>query len=430
MILQTLKDAWAAVSIRKKIIFTLLMLLVFRIGTHIPIPYIDTEYLVGQIGSGGIMDFFNTFSGGSLKRFSVFTLSIMPYITASIIMQLLTVVIPHLERLQKEGEQGRKKIAQYIRYATVVFGFVNGFGITMGFRAAIVVPAGAPDWAVYLLITLVLTAGTAFLMWLGEQITEKGIGNGISLIIFAGIVAGVPDGIKEMLRLYMARSISILMVIAVAVVAIAMVVAVVFIQQGQRKIPVQYTKRVVGRKVYGGQSTHIPLKVNQAGVIPIIFGIALVTLPTTIASWIPNSGFAVFANRYMSLSLNSSMASMGWILFYGVLIVFFTYFYTGITFNPIDVADNIRKNGGFIPGLRPGRPTSEYLLRIMGRITMAGGVFLAIIAVFPSFIVGFTNIDGIYIGGTSLLILVSVALDTMKQLEAQLLERHYQGFLK
>ncbi|MDR1320997.1 MAG: preprotein translocase subunit SecY, partial [Gracilibacteraceae bacterium] len=264
MILQTLKDAWAAVSIRKKIIFTLLMLLVFRIGTHIPIPYIDTEYLVGQIGSGGIMDFFNTFSGGSLKRFSVFTLSIMPYITASIIMQLLTVVIPHLERLQKEGEQGRKKIAQYIRYATVVFGFVNGFGITMGFRAAIVVPAGAPDWAVYLLITLVLTAGTAFLMWLGEQITEKGIGNGISLIIFAGIVAGVPDGIKEMLRLYMARSISILMVIAVAVVAIAMVVAVVFIQQGQRKIPVQYTKRVVGRKVYGGQSTHIPLKVNQA----------------------------------------------------------------------------------------------------------------------------------------------------------------------
>ncbi|MDR1070559.1 MAG: preprotein translocase subunit SecY [Gracilibacteraceae bacterium] len=430
MILQTLKDAWAAVSIRKKIIFTLLMLLVFRIGTHIPIPYIDTEYLVGQIGSGGIMDFFNTFSGGSLKRFSVFTLSIMPYITASIIMQLLTVVIPHLERLQKEGEQGRKKIAQYIRYATVVFGFVNGFGITMGFRAAIVVPAGAPDWAVYLLITLVLTAGTAFLMWLGEQITEKGIGNGISLIIFAGIVAGVPDGIKEMLRLYMARSISILMVIAVAVVAVAMVVAVVFIQQGQRKIPVQYTKRVVGRKVYGGQSTHIPLKVNQAGVIPIIFGIALVTLPTTIASWIPNSGFAVFANRYMSLSLNNSMASMGWILFYGVLIVFFTYFYTGITFNPIDVADNIRKNGGFIPGLRPGRPTSEYLLRIMGRITMAGGVFLAIIAVFPSFIVGFTNIDGIYIGGTSLLILVSVALDTMKQLEAQLLERHYQGFLK
>jgi preprotein translocase subunit SecY len=430
VILQTLKDAWAAVSIRKKIIFTLLMLLVFRIGTHIPIPYIDTEYLVGQIGSGGIMDFFNTFSGGSLKRFSVFTLSIMPYITASIIMQLLTVVIPHLERLQKEGEQGRKKIAQYIRYATVVFGFVNGFGITMGFRAAIVVPAGAPDWAVYLLITLVLTAGTAFLMWLGEQITEKGIGNGISLIIFAGIVAGVPDGIKEMLRLYMARSISILMVIAVAVVAVAMVVAVVFIQQGQRKIPVQYTKRVVGRKVYGGQSTHIPLKVNQAGVIPIIFGIALVTLPTTIASWIPNSGFAVFANRYMSLSLNNSMASMGWILFYGVLIVFFTYFYTGITFNPIDVADNIRKNGGFIPGLRPGRPTSEYLLRIMGRITMAGGVFLAIIAVFPSFIVGFTNIDGIYIGGTSLLILVSVALDTMKQLEAQLLERHYQGFLK
>jgi preprotein translocase subunit SecY len=425
-----LKDAWAAVSIRKKIIFTLLMLLIFRVGTHIPIPYINTEYLVGQIGSGGIMDFFNTFSGGSLERFSVFTLSIMPYITASIIMQLLTVVIPYLERLQKEGEQGRKKIAQYVRYATVVFGFINGFGITMGFKGAIVVPAGPPDWAVYLLITLVLTAGTAFLMWLGEQITEKGIGNGISLIIFAGIVAGVPDGIKTMVQLYLAKSISILILIAVAVVAIAMVVAVVFIQQGQRKIPVQYTKRVVGRKVYGGQSTHIPLKVNQAGVIPIIFGIALVTLPTTIASWIPNSGFAAFANRYMSLSLYDSLASMGWILFYGVLIVFFTYFYTGITFNPIDVADNIKKNGGFIPGLRPGRPTSEYLLKIMGRITMAGGVFLAIIAVFPSFVVGLTNINGIYIGGTSLLILVSVALDTMKQLEAQLLERHYQGFLK
>jgi preprotein translocase subunit SecY len=430
VIIQTLKDAWAAVSIRRKIIFTLLMLLVFRIGTHIPIPYIDTDQLVAQFGSGGLMDFFNTFSGGSLKRFSVFTLSIMPYITASIIMQLLTVVIPYLERLQKEGEQGRKKIAQYIRYATVVFGFINGFGITMGFKGVIVPPAGVPPYAVYLLITLVLTAGTAFLMWLGEQITEKGIGNGISLIIFAGIVAGVPDGIKMMLNLYKANSISILVVISVAVIAIAMVVAVVFIQQGQRKIPVQYTKRVVGRKVYGGQNTHIPLKVNQAGVIPIIFGIALVTLPTTIASWIPYSGFAEFANRYMSLNLQTSLDSLGWIIFYGVLIVFFTYFYTGITFNPIDVADNIKKNGGFIPGLRPGRPTSEYLLKIMGRITMAGGVFLAIIAVFPSFVVGLTNIDGIYIGGTSLLILVSVALDTMKQLEAQLLERHYQGFLK
>jgi preprotein translocase subunit SecY len=422
MILQTLKDAWNVQAIRKKILFTLLMLLVFRVGSHVPIPFIDKSVLLNNIDGGGIMDFFNTFSGGSLKRFSVFTLSIMPYITASIIMQLLTVVVPHLERLQKEGEEGRKKIAQYIRYATVVFGFINGFGITVGFSAAIIMPAGVPKAAIYLLITTVLTAGTAFLMWLGEQITEHGIGNGISLIIFAGIVAGVPGGILALIN-----SGNYMVTVLVAIVAIAMVVGVVFIQQGQRKIPVQYAKRVIGRKVYGGQTTHIPLKVNQAGVIPIIFGIALVTLPTTIASWIPTSGFATFANTYLNLY---GIQSVGWIIFYGVLIVFFTYFYTGITFNPVDVADNVKKNGGFIPGLRPGRPTSDYLFKIMGRITMAGGVFLAIIAVFPSLVVGLTNIDGIYIGGTSLLILVSVALDTMKQLEAQLLERHYQGFLK
>jgi preprotein translocase subunit SecY len=248
------------------------------------------------------------------------------------------------------------------------------------------------------------------------------------MIIFAGIVAGLPDGIKSVIALLMAGEVSIVVAIAIVVVAIAMIVAVVFIQQGQRKIPVQYAKRVVGRKVYGGQNTHIPLKVNQAGVIPIIFGISLATLPTTIASWIPNSGFAGFANQYMSIGGNWS--SVGWLLFYGILIVFFTYFYTGIQFNPVNVAENVKKNGGFIPGLRPGRPTSDYLFKIMGRITMAGGVFLALIAVFPSLIVGVSHVPGIYIGGTSLLILVSVALDTMKQLEAQLLERHYQGFLK
>ncbi|RJE48141.1 MULTISPECIES: preprotein translocase subunit SecY [unclassified Dehalobacter] len=429
MILETLKDAWKVSSIRKKIGFTLLMLLVFRIGSHIPIPFMDREVLQNMMGSGGLFDFFNTFSGGSLKRFSVFSLSIMPYITASIIIQLLTVVIPYLERLSKEGDQGRKKIVQYTRYGTVVLGFINGFGLTIGLRGALMIPQESLRIPIYIMIAVVLTAGTAFLMWLGEQITENGIGNGISLIIFAGIVAGIPDAIKYLVGLLKVGEIGWISIVGLVVIAALIIAAVVFIQEGQRRIPVQYAKRVVGRKQYGGQSSHIPLKVNQAGVIPIIFGISLMAFPATIATWLPqDSAFALFAQKW--LQMNGSAYSIPYLIMYALLIIFFTYFYTGITFNPVDVADNLKKYGGFIPGIRPGRPTSDYLFKILSRVTLAGGIFLALIAVLPSLIMGFTGIDNIYLGGTSLLIVVSVALDTMKQMENQLMQRHYQGFLK
>ncbi len=429
MILETLKDAWRVPGIRKKIGFTLLMLLVFRIGAHIPIPFMNRELLQEMMGSGGLFDFFNTFSGGSLKRFSVFALSIMPYITASIIIQLLTVVIPYLERLSKEGEEGRKKIVQYIRYGTVVLGFINGIGLTIGLKNALFIPQESLRIPIYLMIALVLTAGTAFLMWLGEQITEKGIGNGISIIIFAGIVAGVPDAIKYLVGLLKVGEISWFSIIGLLIIAALIIAGVVFIQEGQRRIPVQYAKRVVGRRVYGGQSSHIPLKVNQAGVIPIIFGISLMAFPATIATWLPQtSGFAMFANKW--LTMNGSIYSIPYLTMYAVLIIFFTYFYTGITFNPVEVADNLKKYGGFIPGIRPGRPTSDYLFKILSKVTLAGGIFLALIAVLPSLVIGLTGVQNIYLGGTSLLIVVSVALETMKQMEAQLMQRHYQGFLK
>jgi preprotein translocase subunit SecY len=389
----------------------------------------DREVLQNMMGSGGLFDFFNTFSGGSLKRFSVFSLSIMPYITASIIIQLLTVVIPYLERLSKEGDQGRKKIVQYTRYGTVVLGFINGFGLTIGLRGALTIPQESLRILIYIMIAIVLTAGTAFLMWLGEQITEKGIGNGISLIIFAGIVAGIPDAIKYLVGLLQVGEIGWISIVGLVVIAALIIAAVVFIQEGQRRIPVQYAKRVVGRKQYGGQSSHIPLKVNQAGVIPIIFGISLMAFPATIATWLPqDSAFALFAQKW--LQMNGSAYSIPYLIMYALLIIFFTYFYTGITFNPVDVADNLKKYGGFIPGIRPGRPTSDYLFKILSRVTLAGGIFLALIAVLPSLIMGFTGIDNIYLGGTSLLIVVSVALDTMKQMENQLMQRHYQGFLK
>ncbi|NLM22225.1 MAG: preprotein translocase subunit SecY [Peptococcaceae bacterium] len=429
MILETLRDAWKIPSIRRKIGFTLLMLLVFRIGAHIPIPFMDREVLANMMGSGGIFDFFNTFSGGSLRRFSVFALSIMPYITASIIIQLLTVVVPYLERLSKEGDEGRKKIVQLTRYGTVVLGFINGIGLTIGLRGALIIPDPAYKIPIYLMIALVLTAGTAFLMWLGEQITENGIGNGISLIIFAGIVAAIPDAIKYLIQLLKVGEISWVSIVGLAIIAALIIAGVVFIQEGQRRIPVQYAKRVVGRRVYGGQSSHIPLKVNQAGVIPLIFGISLVMLPATIATWLPQtSGFAMFTQKW--LSMNGSVYSIPFLMVYALLIIFFTYFYTGITFNPIDVAENLKKYGGFIPGIRPGRPTSDYLFKILNRVTLAGGIFLAIIAILPSLVMGLTRIENIYLGGTSLLIVVSVALDTMKQMETHLMQRHYQGFLK
>jgi len=428
MIVDSLKNAWNVADLRKKIGYTLLMFLIFRIGAHIPIPFVDHAVLKKMLGSGGMFDFMDTLSGGSFKNLTVFALSITPYVTASIILQLLTIVLPSLERLSKEGDYGRKKITQYTRYGTVGLGFIQAFGLTYGIRASLTIPSPGLRWPIYLLVAIVLTAGTAFLMWLGEAITEKGIGNGISLIIFAGIVSRIPGAIAYLWSLFTVHEINVFSIIGLFIIVAFITAGVIYVQEGTRRVSVQYAKRVVGRRVYGGQSSHIPLKVNQAGVIPVIFAISLLAFPQTIATWIPTSAFARFVTTWFSM--NGSLTSIPYLLIYGMLIIFFTYFYTAVTFNPIDVADNLKKYGGFIPGLRPGRPTAEYLSKILSRITLAGGLFLALIAVLPTLVIGLTGLKNIYFGGTSLLIVVGVALETMKQIESQLMSRHYQGFMK
>jgi preprotein translocase subunit SecY len=416
-LLSTLKSAVKAEDSRKKIIFTLLMFLVFRIGAHIPVPGINSAVIAELTNQAKLLGFFDMVSGGAFKNFSIFAMSITPYINASIIMQLLTVIVPKLEQLAKED---RKKIVEYTRYLTVVLAFVQAIGVSFGFRRALV----NDSFGSIALIALTLTAGTACLMWIGELITEKGIGNGISLIIFAGIVSRIPSGCYYLYN-YIAQNgaIGFLVVLLFAVIALAAIVAVVAIQEGQRRIPVQYAKRVVGRKVYGGQSTHIPIKVNSAGVIPVIFAMSILMFPGTVASFFPTSGFAQVITRIFDAS------SIFYNILYALLIVFFTYFYSAITFNPVDVAENIKKNGGFIPGLRPGRPTADYIAKVMGRVTLFGAIFLAAIAVLPAIIMGLTGMQ-LYFGGTALLIVVGVALDTMKQLEASLLMRSYEGFMK
>ncbi|MBR2046900.1 MAG: preprotein translocase subunit SecY [Agathobacter sp.] len=415
--LSTLKSAVKAEDTRKKILFTLMMFLVFRIGTHIPVPNINSEVIHQLTEQAKLLGFFDMISGGAFKNFSIFAMSITPYINASIIMQLLTVIIPKLEQLAKED---RKKIAEYTRYLTVVLAFVQAIGVSFGFKGALV----NDSIGSIALVALTLTAGTACLMWIGELITEKGIGNGISLIIFAGIVSRIPNGCLTLYSYIVEKgAIGVLVVLLFAVIALAAIVAVVAIQEGQRRIPVQYAKRVVGRKVYGGQSTHIPIKVNSAGVIPVIFAMSILMFPGTIASFFPNSGFAQTITNIFDAS------GIFYNILYALLIVFFTYFYSAISFNPVDVAENIKKNGGFIPGLRPGRPTSDYISKVMSRITLFGAIFLAAIAVLPAIIMGLTGLE-LYFGGTALLIVVGVALDTMKQLEASLLMRSYEGFMK
>ena len=415
--LSTLKSAVKAEDTRKKILFTLMMFLVFRIGTHIPVPNINGEVIHQLTEQAKLLGFFDMISGGAFKNFSIFAMSITPYINASIIMQLLTVIIPKLEQLAKED---RKKIAEYTRYLTVVLAFVQAIGVSFGFKGALV----NTSIGSIALVALTLTAGTACLMWIGELITEKGIGNGISLIIFAGIVSRIPNGCLTLYSYIVEKgAIGVLVVLLFAVIALAAIVAVVAIQEGQRRIPVQYAKRVVGRKVYGGQSTHIPIKVNSAGVIPVIFAMSILMFPGTIASFFPNSGFAQAITNIFDAS------GIFYNILYALLIVFFTYFYSAISFNPVDVAENIKKNGGFIPGLRPGRPTSDYISKVMSRITLFGAIFLAAIAVLPAIIMGLTGLE-LYFGGTALLIVVGVALDTMKQLEASLLMRSYEGFMK
>lgn len=426
--LKTVAQAWKVPEIRSKMIFTLLILVVFRIGSNIPVPNINRSVLAEMFtGETGLFDLFDLFSGGSFSNFTIFALSITPYITASIIVQLLTIAFPYFENLAKEGMEGRKKMAQITRYMTVVLALIQAIGLTVGlFRQAVV------DKSAFsvIVVILVLTAGTAFLMWLGEQINDRGIGNGISLLIFGGIVARIPSGVRSISTLYGDGGISLVTIILFVIAAVLVTAGVVLIQEGQRRIPVQYAKRVVGRKMYGGQSTHIPIKVNQAGVIPIIFALSLLQFPLTITYFLSqDNGFSVWVMKWLSPSGNPGV----WI--YGVLnvilIIFFTYFYTGITFNPNEVANNMKANGGFIPGIRPGKATEDYLNKVMSRVTIVGAIFLALIATLPTIIsVMVPALKGIHFGGTSLLIAVGVALDTVRQLENQMLMRNYQGFLK
>ena len=424
--LKSLGQAFKVPEIRKKLLFTVLMLVIYRLGCCIPVPNIDRSVLNEYFSSAsGLFGLFDMFSGGSFSNFTIFALSITPYITASIILQLLTVVIPRLEALSKEGTEGRKKIAQYTRYLTVVLAFVQSIALTLGLFRSAVIDQSFFSTAV---VIITLTAGTAFLMWLGEQINEHGIGNGISLIIMAGIVARMPSAIHQTFINLRDGQVSVISVIIFLIFALAVIVGVIEVQQGTRKIPVQYAKRVVGRKMYGGQNTHIPMKVNQAGVIPVIFSLSILQFPLTVTYFTDStSGFTQFITKYLSPSGNPGV----WIysVLNIVLIMFFTYFYTAITFNPQEVADNMKANGGFIPGIRPGRPTVEYLSRVMTRITFVGAIFLAVIATIPTVIGNFTALQ-IQFGGTSLLIAVGVALDTMKQLESQLIMRNYSGFLK
>ena len=424
-LLKTISQAFKVKEIRRKIFFTLAMLIVYRIGSNIPVPGIDRTYL-SQMFSGetGLLDLFDLFSGGSFSNFTIFALSITPYVTASIIVQLLTIAIPYFERLSKEGNEGRKKMATITRYMTVVLGLIQAIGLTVGlFKNAVI------DKSPFVMITIimVLTAGTVFLMWLGEQINEYGIGNGISLIIFAGIVDRFPTFIRNTYVQVTEGAISGVTVITFIIVAIMLVMVIILFEQGLRKIPVQYAKRVVGRKMYGGQSTHIPMKVNQAGVIPIIFSLSLLQFPVIISYFAPNSAYADFVNKYISPSGDPGI----WV-YVGlnvVLTMFFTYFYTAITFNPTEVAENMQQSGGFVPGIRPGTATVEYLSSVMSRLCFCGGLFLAAVSVIPTIVSNFTSFETTF-GGTSLLIAVGVATDTVKQIQNQMLSRNYQGFLK
>lgn len=424
-VLKAFQNVFKIPELKSRVLFTLALLTVYRIGAHIPTPGINGEELSKFLTEkgGAIMGFFDMFSGGALSRVTIFALGIMPYISASIILQLLTVVIPAIGKLAKEGEAGRKTIIRYTRYGTVVISAIQSFGIAVGLES---MAQGAfiqsPGWSFRLLTMITLTSGTAFIMWLGEQITERGIGNGISLIIFAGIVARFPNAVLSTFRLVQAGELSIFFVVFLVAMMIAVVGVIVFIERGQRKIPVQYAKRVVGRKVYGGQSTHLPLKINTSGVIPPIFASSIIMFPATVAGFIAIPWVQGFARQ---LAPGTTIYT----LLYVGMIFFFSYFYTAVIFNPVDIADNIKKYGGYIPGIRPGQKTSEYIYRVLTRLTFVGSVYLAVICVLPELLIRKFNVP-FYFGGTSLLIVVGVALDTVSQMESHLMTRSYEGFLR
>jgi len=411
-------------ELRGRVLFTLAMLAVYRIGAHVPTPGINNDELAKFLHErgGALLGFLDIFSGGALSRLTIFALGIMPYISASIILQLLTVVIPHLSKLAKEGERGRKTIVQYTRYGTIGIALVQGFGIALGLEG---MNQGQfvlePGWPFRLMTVITLTAGTAFLMWLGEQITERGVGNGISLIIFAGIVARLPSAVVQTIDLYRVGELSLLLLIVLGVVMVSVVTAIVFLESGRRKVPVQYAKRVVGRRVFGGQNTHIPLKINTAGVIPPIFASSIIAFPATITGFIQ-------VPWVQEIGAQLAPGSLVYTLLYVSMILFFCFFYTAVVLNPVDMADNMKKYGGFIPGIRPGQRTADYLYKVLTRITFAGAIYLAIVCVIPELLIYRLNMP-FYFGGTSLLIVVGVGLDTAQQIESHMLMRNYEGFL-
>ena len=449
---QSFANIFSVPDLRKRVIFTFLLLAVYRLGSHIPTPGVDPAAINAffKSSAGSLFGFLDIFSGGALRRLSVFALGIMPYISASIILQLLTVVWPYLEKLSKEGEMGRKKITQYTRYGTVLLSFIQASGIALWLEKQIA-PGGArlvphPGWGFRLMTILTLTTGTIFIMWLGEQITERGIGNGISLIIFAGIVVGLPRAIFGLIEQIRTGNINVLTVIGVLVFMCAIIALIVFVERAQRRIPVQYAKRVVGRRVYGGQNTYLPLRVNTGGVIPIIFAISIIQLPSYLATLIG-------ADWTQKVASSLGQGQPLYVLLYALGILFFCYFYTSIVFNPTDTADNMRKYGGFIPGIRPGKKTADYIDTVLSRLTIIGAVYLTFVALLPDFLARgfrFASLPWIgpqletmlprffsegfgfnfYFGGTSLLIVVGVAMDTVQQVESKLVEHHYTGFLK
>jgi len=415
-------------ELQRRILFTLLLLAVYRIGVFIPTPGIDNTALLAffEHARGSMMGLMDLFTGGALSSFSIFALGIMPYITSSIILSLLTVAIPHLEKLSKEGESGRRKITQYTRYGTVGLSIIQGFGIAWGLQQ-MASPTGAPivlhaGWGFIIMTIITLTSGTAFLMWLGETMTEKGIGNGISLIIFAGIVCRLPAGISRTWSLYSSGEIHFLMVVILGIFMVAVIGAIVYVEAAQRRIPVQYAKRIVGRKMYGGQSTHLPLKINSSGVIPPIFASSVIMFPATIANFAP-------AGLMKTISGYLMPGRIGYEVLFVALIFFFCFFYTAVTIKPDDMADNMKKFGGYVPGIRPGKKTAEYIEEILERLTFSGAIYVSIICVLPSVLISKFNAP-FYFGGTSLLIVVGVAMDTASQIESHLLTRQYEGFMK
>ena len=415
-------------ELQRRILFTILLLGVYRIGVYIPTPGIDNVALLAYFehAKGSLFGLMDMFAGGAFSNFSIFALGIMPYISASIILQLLTIAVPHLERLSKEGETGRRKITQYTRYGTVLLSMIQGFGIAYGLQQ-MAGPSGAPivlqpGWSFIMMTVITLTSGTAFIMWLGETITEKGIGNGISLIIFAGIVCRLPAAMGNTYRLATAGEIGVLVILFIAVLMVAVIGAIVFVEAGQRRIPVQYAKRIVGRKMYGGQTTHLPLKINTSGVIPPIFASSVIMFPATIANFAPQGWIKDIASYLVP-------GRLGYEILYVAFIFFFCFFYTAVTFKPDDVAENMKKFGGYVPGIRPGKKTAEYIENVLEKLTFSGAIYVSIVCVLPSVLISQLNVP-FYFGGTALLIVVGVAMDTASQVESHLLTRQYEGFMK